>query len=179
MYGFFQAGKLQLGTSEPSFMSINRRVSLLLPHCCSTVLWMSCCAWVFLGTPGPNVWVQSPASNLPVQGTAQSTSKKSRLLSTGSTSRILMLNNQYFSSTKILVPSIIIKPYSASPSWVPLTTTLPSGCWIRGTPHRKLILPGSRLPSLLQPANKPIQQLRMCFLDSTGVSINHIYIYSP
>jgi hypothetical protein len=37
--------------------------------------------------------------------------KKSRLLSTGSTSRILMLNNQYFSSTKILVPSIIIKPY--------------------------------------------------------------------
>lgn len=33
---------------QKSRMSINRSVSLLLPHCCSTVLWISCCACVFL-----------------------------------------------------------------------------------------------------------------------------------
>ena len=31
---------------------MNLKVSLLRPHCCSTVLWMSCCAWVFLGLSG-------------------------------------------------------------------------------------------------------------------------------
>ena len=63
----FKLGKLQLAAFEPSFMSIKRRVSLLLPHCCSTVLWMSCCAWVFLGNSRAKCLSPEPSFQPPHQ----------------------------------------------------------------------------------------------------------------